>query len=205
MIKWLRQTGSYAGLLALVGYMSLALVAFSFYPGPFAPNRNWLSDLGNADVNPKGAIFYNLGIIFTGLFLLAFFLSFTQVKLKNHKIQNLMVGLTQLFGVLGSLSMVMSALYPINLLEQHRFWSVSLYVLLGSAFAFSVAALRYRFEFPRWVLVLGVITALCDIIWGIFQEVTLLEWITVGLFLGYVLVLSVKTLPVYGNKSWRVE
>ena len=101
--------------------------------------------------------------------------------------------------------MVMSALYPINLLEQHRFWSVSLYILLGSAFAFSVAALRYLSEVPRWVLVLGVITALGDLVSGIFHEVTLLEWMTVALFLGYVLVLSVIRMPVYGNKSWRVQ
>ena len=78
MKERLRQTSSYAGLLVLVGYISFALVAYIFYPGPFAPNRSWLSDLGNAEVNPQGAIFYNLGIILTGLLLLGFFLGFAQ-------------------------------------------------------------------------------------------------------------------------------
>ena len=53
-----------------------------------------------------------------------------------------MLFLTQSFGILGAIAMLMSGLYPMNFFVLHSFFSTCLYVLLGTAFAFSVAALR---------------------------------------------------------------
>ncbi len=89
--------------------------------------------------------------------------------------------------------MVMSATYPITFLAQHQFWSISLYILLGTAIGFSVAALRYRPECSRWVLITGVITAFVDILSGVIHEVYLLEWFTVVLFLVFLFILSMET------------
>lgn len=51
-----------------------------------------------------------------------------------------MLLITQGFGMFGALAMVMSGLYPINFFALHSFFSTCLYILLGTAFAFSVAA-----------------------------------------------------------------
>ncbi len=191
-MKRFQQARSFIVPAALLCYLSLALLAYLNYPGPFSPGANWLSDLGDANQNPQGALFYNLGILLTGLLILAFFLGLSQWKMENRKVQNRMVQVTQAFGVLGSIALVMSAVYPISVLEQHRFWSISLYFLLGTAFAFSISALRYQPGCPKWVLVLGGAVALADILSGILHEITLLEWITVALFLTYILVLSLN-------------
>jgi hypothetical protein len=184
-----------AGFLAGVGYLALALVSRSFYPGAYAPATHWLSDLGDVRQNPQGAVFYNLGILLTACLLLVFFLGMSRWMLENHRIQNLMVRVTQVFGVLGCLSMGMSAVYPIDHLPQHRIFSITLYILLGTGFGFSVAALRYLPRVPRWVLGMGILTALADMASGFFHEATWLEWVTVALFLGYVFVVSLVTLP----------
>jgi hypothetical protein len=82
--------------------------------------------------------------------------------------------------------MLMSGFYPMNFLALHSFFSTCLYILLGTAFAFSVAALRYHPACPRWLLIVGVSTALVALLDGIFHTVTALEWVATALFLCYV-------------------
>lgn len=180
-------------LVAVLCYLTFALLAFAQYPLPYSPMRNWLSDLGNADLNPHGALFYNIGIVATGVVLLLFFLGLAQWKMRNNRIQNLMLRLTQGFGILGTLALVMSGFYPINFTALHSFFSISLYILLGTAFGFSVAAIRYYPTCPRWLLILGALTALADILSGIFHTVYVLEWVTVSLFLCYPVLLGAET------------
>ena len=104
-----------------------------------------------------------------------------------------MLLLTQGFGILGSICMIMSAIFPINIFKIHSFWSTSLYVMLATAFVFSVAALRYHRNVPLWLLILGLSTAIIVMSTSIFQTVYVLEWITVLLFLGYVSLVGVET------------
>jgi hypothetical protein len=89
--------------------------------------------------------------------------------------------------------MVMSAIFPINLLEVHRVWSIALYVMLATSFVFSVAALRYHPTVPRWLLILGISTAVMVNLTNILPTIYVLEWITVLLFLGYVSLVGVET------------
>lgn len=182
-----------SGMFAVVCYLTFAFLAFSRYPLPYSPMSNWLSDLGNANLNPPGALYYNIGIVATGVLLLPFFLGLSRWKMEKNRIQNLMLFITQGFGVLAALAMLMSGLYPMNFLVLHSFFSTCLYILLGTAFAFSVAALRYHPMCPRWLLVVGAISALVAMVFGIFHTVTVLEWITAALFLCYVGLLGAET------------
>ena len=181
------------GIFAIVCYMAFAFLAFSRYPLPFSPMSNWLSDLGNADLNPSGALFYNIGIFITGGMLLLFFLGLSQWKMEKNLLQNIMLFVMQGFGILGALAMLMSGFYPINFFALHSVFSTCLYILLGTSFAFSVAALRYHPTCPRWLLIVGALTALVAMLYGIFHTVTALEWVTVALFLCYVGLLGAET------------
>ena len=182
-----------AGILVVVCYLAFALIAYSRYPMPYSPTMNWLSDLGNIEINPKGAIFYNAGIISTAFLLIVFFLGLSRWKIENKRIQIIMLLLTQTFGILGAFCMIMSAMFPINLLEVHRVWSMSLYFMLATAFVFSAAALRYHPRVPRWLLILGISTAVMVNLTVFLPKAYLLEWITVLLFLGYVGLVGVQT------------
>jgi hypothetical membrane protein len=186
----------FASLIALFAYLAFALLAFSQFPGIYSPLSNWLSDLGNIDLNPKGAVFYNTGVISTGILLVLFFAGLVRWKMPARRVQKAMLLTTQVFGLLGSLAMVMSAVYPINHIAEHRFWSISLYILLGTAFVFSVFAFRYHSSFPRWVLALGIVIGAVDISSGIFQSTYWIEWVTVALFLGYILIIGIETRAV---------
>jgi len=149
--------------------------------------------LGNPNNNPQGAIFYNIGMISTALLLIVFFLGLSVWKIEDNRVQIIMLRLTQVFGILGAFCMIMSAIFPINIFTIHSFWSSSLYIMLSTAFIFSVAMLRYHQRVLRWLLILGVSTAMMVILTSFFPNVYMLEWITLFLFLSYVGLLGIET------------
>src|SRR4030042_1367788 len=113
--------------------------------------------------------------------------------MENNRVKIIMLRLTQVFGMLGAFCMMMSGIFPINLFEIHSFWSTSLYILLSTGFVFSAAALRYHIGVPRWLLILGVSTAVMVILTSFLPTAYVLEWITVLLFLLYVILVGMET------------
>jgi len=185
------------GLFVVFCYVTCTILAFTRYPLSYSPFNNWLSDLGNPAVNPTGAGFYNTGIVLAGLALILFFIRLTKWRMASNRLQRIMTLLTTGFGCVGSLAMVMTAIYPINQPSQHSFWSMILYISFGTAFAFSVAAMRYYVSCPRWLLILGVIVAIVDMVSQIFfTDVHISEWIVVPLLLSYCLLLGMGTEPL---------
>jgi len=193
MTKKYQNISLIACILVLLFYLLFTVLAYSRYPLTYSPVGNWLSDLGNPDSNPNGAILYNIGIISTAVLLIVFFVGLSAWKIEGNRVQVIMLRLTQAFGILGAFCMMMSAIWPINLYKIHSFWSSSLYVMLSTAFIFSVAMLRYHHKVPRWLLILGVSTALMVILTSFFPDIYMLEWITVFLFLSYISVLGIET------------
>ncbi len=187
----------YTGILAILCYLAFTVLSYSRYPLPYSPTTNWLSDLGNPNNNPQGAIFYNIGIISTALLVMLFFLGLSVWKIEDRRVQMIMLRLTQVFGISGAFCMMMSAIFPINLFKIHSFWSSALYIMLSTAFIFSVAMLRYHRWVTKWLLLLGVLTAVLVIFTSFFQTVYVLEWITVFLFLSYVALLGIESKRVY--------
>ena len=125
--------------------------------------------------------------------LSSFFLALSVWKIADNRIQVVMLRLAQVFGGLGALCMMMSAIFPINNYSIHAFWSTSLYILLSTGFIFSVAALRYHKSFPIWLLVLGISTAPLVLLTKFFPTLYLLEWIIVSIFLVFVSQVGVQT------------
>jgi hypothetical membrane protein len=200
-VKYYRSVTPVCSVLLVFCYATFSLLALARYPLHYSPMTNWLSDLGNRALNPAGAVFYNVGIVVTGMLLALFFLGLTVLKIEKNRMQNLMLLAAQSGGMLGSLSMVMSAIFPIDLPTAHSIWSAGLYIATGTGFAFSVAALRYHEKWPRWLLALGVLTALADMVISVFfGAIYVLEWVTVCLFLSYALLVGVETRRLFYNK-----
>jgi hypothetical protein len=193
MIKRYPIISFYAGILAIICYISFTILAFSLFPLPYSPTSNWLSDLGNPNLNPQGAIFYNFGIIATAILLVLFFLGLFVWRIVNEPIQITMLYLGQGFGVLGALCMIMSAILPISMFEIHAFWSTALYIMLSTGFVFLAVALRYHPNIPRWLFILGISTAPSVILTSLFQTTYILEWITLVLFLSFVGLVGIVT------------
>jgi hypothetical membrane protein len=182
-----------SSLVLVVSYLALTLLSLSRFPDLFSPLRNWLSDLGNPELNPGGAVLYNTGILLTGAAMAFFFVGLGIWKLQGHKAQNVMLLLTQACGCLGALAMVLSGVFPISTPQLHSFWSAALYILTGTAFAFAVATLRYYRGVSKWLLIAGGFVVIEDLFWSLVLNIYPMEWLTVFLFLGFILLLGLET------------
>jgi hypothetical protein len=179
-------------ILSAFTYGIFAAVAYLNNPQPISPLRNWLSDLGNQITNPQGAIFYNIGVISCALFLALWFTAgLHQWKLKGHPIQHRLLLVAQAGGVLTAFALMMSALFPINHLKEHAFWSDLNFILFGISFAFTVTALRYHPKMPRILLFIGGLAAILPTMVLFINNAYWLEWVAVGLFIIYILSIGI--------------
>jgi len=177
-----------SAVLCALAYVVFTIVSYTKNPLPLSPLRNWLSDLGNQITNPQGAIFYNLGVILCAVFLAIWFTpGLSQWKLKDHVIQQRLLFVSQVGGILTAFALMMSALFPINHLKEHAFWSDINFILFGISFAFSVIALRYHPQFPRTLLFIGGLAAILPSMVLFINNAYWLEWVAVGLFIIYIL------------------
>ena len=184
-----------SAILSAITYGIFATLAYTKYPLPLSPFRNWLSDLGNQIVNPQGASFYNIGMILCALFLAIWFTSgLSQWRMKDNTIQQRLLFISQFTGILTAFGLIMSALYPINFEQVHSFWSKIHFMMFGMGFGFSVAALRYHPRIPKASLYLGAVAAVLPTLMLIFYKAYWLEWIAVGLFIIYILWIGIASL-----------
>jgi hypothetical membrane protein len=183
-----------SSMLISAVYLPLMTVALLKYPEAFSPTSNWLSDLGNRILSPEGSAYYNSGVIASGSLLIMFFLALRSIQLKNSKPQGAMVYLSQAFGIVGAIGMILSGLFSIDDPSKHGTMSAILRIGIGTAFGFTIPALLYHKGARRWILAIGGATAVLDLIVSVFfNNVQILEWPVILLFLVYCVLLGIET------------
>jgi hypothetical protein len=180
-----------AGVTAAAIYLAFTTVAFFKYPAEYSTLTNWLSDLGNPLVNRSGAIFYNLGCILTSLSLVAFYFG---LRIWNTGDKKLMILLTiaQISGIVSSIFLIVTALFPLGSHTSTHVFSGKMHVIfLGFFLTFSATALLKHPASIKWFAYFGFFTALVNFIYGAFlYSVFAAEWIAIGMFIIYVLMIS---------------
>ncbi len=184
----------FSAVLCCVTYIIFAVIAYAKIPIPFSPVHNWLSDLGNEISNPQGAIYYKIGVIACAIFLAIWFtVGLSSWRLKDPAIQSRLLVVSQVGGGLTAFALMMSALYPINHLKAHAFWSDINFLLFGISFAFSVSALRHHPGIPKILLFLGGFAAILPTLVLLVNSAYWLEWIAIGVFMLYVVLIGAST------------
>jgi hypothetical protein len=180
-----------SAILGAVTYIVFAILAYVQYPLPFSPIHNWLSDLGNQINNLQGAIFYNVGVVTSALFLAVWFtVGLSQWKLQHKNTHQRLLLISQIAGILAAFAMIMSAIYPINLFQIHAFWSKIHFMMFGMGFGCSVAALRYHPLLPKVNLYVGAAAAVLPTFMLIFDNSYWLEWAAIGCMIVYMLLIG---------------
>jgi hypothetical protein len=184
---WHRNLPAYFAAGGVAVYLLFTVLAYSRYPGAFSPvNNNWLSDLGNRNLNPDGADFYVWGCILAGIFLGGFFVSLFTWRGTGSKIQNWLLLAVQVTGLIAAVSLVMSAVYTEDQFAAHQFWSR----LISGGFA--VAMFIAPFAFHRAgrnsaVLIAVAATGYASIVASfIFDGAHWIEWPSIALILVFV-------------------
>lgn len=186
---------SSAGIAAVVVYLIFALVAFLKYPGAYGPLTNWLSDLGNPLANPSGAIFYRLGCMLSGAALVLFYLKLGIWNTGSKKTRVLLT-VAQCTGVFSAVCLIITGIFPLGTsTEIHSLWSMMLYISLGFFLTFSATALMKNPAFKKGFGYYAFLTAAVNFVFGaILHEMFWAEWISVGMFIAYVLVVAYNSM-----------
>ena len=188
---------SSAGIAAAVAYLVFALVAFLKYPGPYGPLANWLSDLGNPIANPSGHVFYRLGCALTGAILIPFHVKLSTWNTGSRRTRVLLI-IAQCSGVFSAVSLIVTAVFPLGTSTAiHSLWSMMLFVSLGFFLTFSATALMRNPAFKKGFGYFALATAGVNFVFGaILHETPWAEWISVGMFMVYVLMIAYNSMAL---------
>lgn len=179
------------GLLAVVLYLVLAVGAWALYPADFGPRGNWLSDLGNRDLNPGGAPFYRLAGILGGLGLAGFFLLLDGRSWGRRRAVAVPAVLARACGTVAAACFLMTGVFSEDMMPWHGWFSIANFAAFGTAIGLTAVAGACGAALPRWL------TALCFAAWGfdtasaVLGETRWLEWVVVGLLIAFVTGLSI--------------
>jgi len=189
-----------AGMLAILIYLCFALVSYAYYPAAFNPQDNWLSDLGNADLNPTGALFYRLGSGLTGVVVALFFIGLCVIARGHSTRVKVFVVLSQVFGVIGAFALLMSGIFSLGAHASHALWSIMLYIALGTAMFFCGWAFLYFPRLSRHLSYFAFAVTVLNWVMAAFNKTHLIEWIVVALMLVFFGMVSCRMSRV---DSWR--
>jgi len=183
---------SVAGILVIVFYCAFTFTSIALFPGPFSPVNNWLSDLGNSSYSPRGAIFYNVGCILTGLALFPFFAGFYKWYTDEKWRKSLMM-ITQAVGFIAAFALIMIGVFSEDYGAAHLFWSQVFFILNLMVLILANASLMTHRKFIRPVGYYGFAVAVVNLLFVALSNTPILEWFTVFTALGYVEFLAYNT------------
>jgi hypothetical membrane protein len=189
-MKW--PISSLSGVAVIALYCVFTFSSWALFPTAYSPVTSWLSDLGNSTYNPKGAIIYDLGCIFTGIALFPFFIGIYKWY-TTEKWRKTALLLTQAIGCTAAFALIMIGVFSEDAGSLHSLWSDIFFLLNLIVLVLMGASL---FTHPRHIKAIagyGFVVAVISLTFLFVSNTPLLEWFTVFTALGYVGLLSYNT------------
>jgi hypothetical membrane protein len=181
-----------AGLTAIIVCVALAAAAYAYYPRAFSPAANWISDLGNTLLSPRGSIWFRADMVAVGLVLAAFFVGLVAWHRGQRPIFRAFLALGQLSGLVAAVALVMTGIYSENDRATHAIWVTVLFIALASAVWFiGWAPVWYR-RLPRKIPYVALVAGAADLI-SVIGHRHWMEWLAVALLLCFVGAVSLGT------------
>ena len=147
------------GMLAFVVFTIFTFTSVALYPIPYSPLYEWLSNLGNINLNPVGASFFNWGCIITAIILMPFFAGLYRWN-PLQKWAKVLLILGILLGIFASISLIGVGTFPETNLQMHTLAASGVF---GSLFIIiillSIALFKHE-KFMPVVAYWGIITVL---------------------------------------------
>lgn len=189
--------GVWAGAVAIAWYLIATGTAIVLYPGRFGPADNWLSDLGNTALNPSGAAVYNVGVVLTGLGLVGFFWGFGRWADGQSPRLRRRVAAVRAMGVIAGLTTVATAVVSESVdADLHGWISMWNIELLGTTALLSAVFLYRHPAYWRPIAAWALLTEVAAVLFGFAFHIYLMEWVAIGLVLGYVALMELNMLAL---------
>lgn len=147
---------SMAGIAAFIIFFSLAVASALQYEGRQVLNILWLDDLGNTNLNPAGAAYFNTACILAGLLLILFYLGLIRWH-GDDLLQNVLIGAGQLSGVASGAALFAAGMQPALYGPEHYLWTTAFIGGTAAALLFLTAALLMHLDYSKMVLLAGIL------------------------------------------------
>ena len=157
---------SILGLIAFITFTIFILTSVALYPTNYNPLYDWLSNLGNINLNPMGAFFFNWGCIISGIILIPFFIGLYAWKPQKTLQKSLLI-LGMVIGIFASISLIMVGIYPETHIIHHVQAATAVFSSLFLIIIVINLALYENPKFIRGVAYFGILAVLVDIIFSI--------------------------------------
>ncbi len=188
--------------MGIVVSVTLAVVAYAYYPWAFSPAANWISDLGNTLLSPRGSVFFRLDMIAVGAVLVAFFLGLRVWARGQHIVIKLLVAVGQISGLVAAVALVMTGVFSENDYAAHAVWATILFIALASAVWFIGWAPVWHPGLSHRISYLAFAVCAVDIV-SIVARRHWLEWLAVGLLLCFLGAVSLGTWSLTPSRASR--
>ncbi len=150
------------GILALVVFSVLTFISLSLYPESYSIVFNWLSNLGNVDLNPQGAIYFNMACIITGIILIQFISQFYRWDTGNL-FERILLALGIILGIFASVSLIFVGVFPETHINLHVLAAKGVFEALFLTIILMTGAIFNHPKFMIGVALIGVIAVIIDL------------------------------------------
>jgi len=154
------------GLVALIVFTIFTFISVAFYPIHYSLIFDWLSNLGNINLNPVGAMFFNLGCIITGIILIPFILNLYRWK-PSEIWSKFLVVLAIILGIFASISLIGVGVFPETHIKLHVLAASGVFESLFLIVILMTLALFKNPNFMRAVAYIGVCAVVFDLLFVI--------------------------------------
>ena len=155
----------YLDLLGLVAFLVFSIFIFTslaLYPHPYSLLFDWQSNLGNINLNPAGAMFFNWGCIITGIILLPFILNLYRWR-PERTWKKILLIISILVGVYACISLIGVGLFPETHIKLHVIAASGVFESLFLITVLITISLFKHPKFMRPVALIGICAAVIDL------------------------------------------
>ena len=190
--------GCKAGVALIVVYLVFTFSSWALFPTPYSPVDNWLSDLGNYEYNPDGAILYNLGCILTGA-AGTLFVWGLKVWHTEERARTLVIKAAQGLGLLACVFLICIGIFSEDFPPYHGIFSVAFFLTFGLFILVFIPSVFTHPRFMKPVGIFGILSLGIDISFGAVYGEPIMEWTTV---FGFLILVGLLVYNILRMQSW---
>lgn len=198
----------YAGAAAAAVYVIFTFVSHLFNTA-INPLVNWLSDYGNPNLNPSGALFYNLGCILTASLLVLFYTGISQWYRRGAAPRKFMFSylFARISGYVASACLIVASVFPLGTnTGVHSFFAKYNMIGIDCFMGFMAVAFFMHPTGKKGLAMLGIAAAAFNIITtNAFTDLYIAEWIYFALFIIYASIITAQYEKIAGIPQLRAQ
>ncbi len=181
------------GIFAILAFLSLGAVSYTRYPAAFSVTKNWLSDLGNVTLNPRGAAICRVDVILVGLVIGLFFVGLAVRRNRQRSRTKVFISCSQAVGLVSGQALRMTGEFSVGLYPSHAIWACIFFISSGAAvFLSGLGFLHYRRPFKK-LTYLAFSLAVLEWAMAAVSRIHVIEWVVIALLLLYFASVAVGT------------